>query len=176
MLLETLGDEPTVIAIGSQARNLAPLESVLRRNRHRPLIEAAIADCRRTGEVTAAFTPARDRVVHVHPISMDKANIHGVHVWFGPVDVDPPPRPLAGACLGDLDTSLTTLTAEYFEVMGFDPQNRSERQAIAEGLAPVLPSPRNTELMAHVVNPELDSTFCGTCLAADHQGNTLQVH
>ncbi|CPY61531.1 Uncharacterised protein [Mycobacteroides abscessus] len=78
MLLETLGDEPTVIAIGSQARNLAPLESVLRRNRHRPLIEAAIADCRRTGEVTAAFTPARDRVVHVHPISMDKANIHGV--------------------------------------------------------------------------------------------------
>ncbi|CPT83589.1 Uncharacterised protein [Mycobacteroides abscessus] len=176
MLLETLGDEPTVIAIGSQARNLAPLESVLRRNRHRPLIEAAIADCRRTGEVTAAFTPARDRVVHVHPISMDKANIHGVQVWFGPADVDPPPRPLAGACLGDLDTSLTTLTAGYFEVMGFDPQNRSERQAIAEGLAPVLPSPRNTELMAHVVNPELDSTFCGTCLAADHQGNTLQVH
>lgn len=96
MLLETLGDEPTVIAIGSQARNLAPLESVLRRNRHRPLIEAAIADCRRTGEVTAAFTPARDRVVHVHPISMDKANIHGVHVWFGPVDVDPPPRPWPG--------------------------------------------------------------------------------
>ncbi|ORA59081.1 GAF domain-containing protein [Mycobacteroides franklinii] len=176
MLLETLGDEPTVIAIGLQARNMAPLESVLRRNRHRPLIETAIADCRRTGELTVAFTPARDRVVRVHPISMGKANVHGVQVWFGPADVEPPPRPVAGACLGDLDTSLTTLTAGYFEVMGFDPQNRSERQAIAEGLAPVLPSPRNAELMAHVVNPELDSTFCGTCLAADYQGHTLQVH
>lgn len=176
MLLETLGDEPTVIAIGSQARNLTPLESVLRRNRHRPLIESAIADCRRTGELTVAHTPAHDRVVRVHPIAMSAAKIHGVHVWFGPAGVEPPPRPIAGACLGDLDTSLTTLTPEYFEVMGFDPQNRSERQAIAEGLAPVLPSPRNAELMAHVVSPELDSTYSGTCLAADHQGNTLQVH
>ncbi|MBB4853190.1 hypothetical protein HNP40_000556 [Mycobacteroides chelonae] len=176
MLLETLGGEPTVIAIGLQARNMAPLESVLRRNRHRPLIEAAIADCRRTGEATMAYTPARDRVVHVHPISMGRAHIHGVHVWFGPADVGPPQRPVAGACLGDLDTSITTLTAGYFEVMGFDPHNRSEKQAIAEGLAPVLPSPSNAELMANVVNPELESTFCGTCLAADYQGNTLQVH
>lgn len=176
MLLETLSEEPTVIAIGAQARNMAPLESVLRRNRHRPLIEAAIAECRRTGEPAVAVTPARDRIVRVHPISMGQLKVHGVQVWFGPADLEPPRRPIAGACLGDLDTSVTTLTAEYFDVMGFDPHNRSERQAIAEGLAPVLPSPHNVELMANVVNPELETTFCGTCLAADYQGNVLQVH
>ncbi|MUM16396.1 PAS domain-containing protein [Mycobacterium sp. CBMA271] len=176
MLLETLGDDPTVIAIGLQARNMAPLESVLSRNRHRPLVEAAIAECRRTGEPAEAMTPARDRIVLVHPISMGRSHVHGVQVWFGPTDLEPPRRPIAGACLGSLDTSLTTLTDEYFDVMGFDPGNRSARQAIAEGLAPVLPSPRNTELMANVVNPELQTTFCGTCLAADYQGNVLQVH
>ncbi|MBF9351078.1 hypothetical protein BKG80_11705 [Mycobacteroides chelonae] len=176
MLLETLSDVPTVIAIGSQARNMTPLESVLGRNRHRPLIESAIADCRRTGDPAEALTPARDRIVRVHPIAMGQVHVHGVQVWFGPADLEPPPRPVAGACLGDLDTSVTTLTEGYFDVMGFDPQNRSEKQAIAEGLAPVLPSPHNIELMANAVNPELESTFCGTCLAADHQGNTLQVH
>jgi hypothetical protein len=176
MLLETLGDEPTVIAIGLQARNMTPLESVLGRNRHRPLIEAAITECRRTGEPAVAVTPAQDRIVRVHPISMGPVNVHGVQVWFGPADLEPPRRPIAGACLGDLDTSVTTLTAEYFDVMGFDPRNRSEKQAIAEGLAPVLPSPHNAELMANVVNPELETTFCGTCLAADYQGNVLQVH
>lgn len=176
MLLETLSEVPTVIAIGLQARNMTPLGSVLGRNRHRPLIEAAITECRRTGEPAVAATPARDRMVRVHPISMGPVNIHGVQVWFGPADLEPPRRPIAGACLGDLDTSITTLTAEYFDVMGFDPHNRSEKQAIAEGLAPVLPSQHNVELMANVVNPELDATFCGTCLAADYQGNILQVH
>lgn len=176
MLLETLSEEPTVIAIGLQARSMTPLESVLGRNRHRPLIEATITECLRTGEPSVVGTPAGDRVVRVHPISMGQEGIHGVQVWFGPADVEPPRRPLAGACLGDLDTSVTTLTAEYFDVMGFDPRDRSEKQAIAEGLAPVLPSPHNAELMANAVNPELDATFCGTCLAADYQGNVLQVH
>lgn len=49
LLVETLGDEPVVVAQGRQMKNFVPLAAILRRNPNLEAIRVAIADAAAAG-------------------------------------------------------------------------------------------------------------------------------
>ncbi len=86
LLVETLGDEPAVVAQGRQVKNLVPITTFLRRSPHLSAVRTAIAESMRTGQGLTSITPKRDRVIRTEPVVMSDGRIHGVHVWTGPAD------------------------------------------------------------------------------------------
>ncbi|WP_165644123.1 GAF domain-containing protein, partial [Mycobacteroides abscessus] len=60
LLLETLGDEPTVIASGSQPRNMVPLSTFLRRNRNLGLLRRVITAATKANKALTIGPPDSD--------------------------------------------------------------------------------------------------------------------
>ncbi|NGY61242.1 DUF5593 domain-containing protein [Lentzea sp. NEAU-D13] len=95
LLVETFGGsrcEPTVLAAGSNPKNMVPLRSVLGRG---PFLADALGVTARVIEsrqsVEARTTTGRRRVIG-HPLLAYGGLVHGVYLWVGPLDEDPPPR------------------------------------------------------------------------------------
>lgn len=119
--METLGEQPAVVAQGRQIKNFVALDSFLRRNPSLTAIQTAIAETVGTGAGLASITPKRKRVIRTEPVQMPDGRIHGVHVWCGPTDEDPPERPIPGPFVWDLTLGSGTATIEYLLNAGMDP-------------------------------------------------------
>src|SRR5919206_3555903 len=127
LLVETLGSEPAVVAQGSRTKNLVPISAFLRRNPHLMAIQSAIAETVRAGVGLSSITPKNDRVIRTEVVKMSDGLIHGVHVWIGPPDVEPPERPIPGPLKWDLTRGVATDTPESLFNSGRDP-NREATQ------------------------------------------------
>jgi hypothetical protein len=57
LLVETLGKEPAVVAVGRQLRNFVPVTVFLRRNPHLAAIRTAIAESLQTSQAWSASHP-----------------------------------------------------------------------------------------------------------------------
>src|SRR5690349_15266581 len=121
LLVETLGSEPAVVARGRQTKNLVPISAFLRRNPHLMAIHAAIGETVRTGHGLSSITPKNDRVIRTEVVQMSDGCIHGVHVWIGPPDMEPPERPIPGPLKWDLTTGIATDTTQSLTNSGLDP-------------------------------------------------------
>src|ERR1700722_600951 len=130
LLVETLGKEPVVVAMGRQLRNLVPITSFLRRNPRRAPIQSAIPESLQTSQSLVSLTPKNDRVIRTEPVVMSDGRIHGVHVWSGPAADDPPERPIAGPLKWDLTLGMATDSPESLANTGKnveveDPEDRA---------------------------------------------------
>ena len=94
LLVETLGSEPAVVAQGRQTKNLVPISTLLRRNPNLMAIQTAIGETVRAGVGLSSITPKNDRVIRTEVVQMSDGLTHGVHVWVGPPDMEPPERPV----------------------------------------------------------------------------------
>src|SRR6201995_235468 len=110
LLVETLGTEPAVVALGRQLRNLVPITVFLRRNPRLAAIQAAIAESLQTSKSLVSITPKNDRVIRPEPVLMSDGRIHGVHVWSGPPEQEPPERPVPGPLKWDMTLGGATAT------------------------------------------------------------------
>ena len=90
LLVETLGSEPAVVAQGLRTKNLVPISAFLRRNPNLMAIQTAIGETVRAGVGLSSITPKNDRVIRTEVVKMSDGRIHGVHVWIGPPDLEPP--------------------------------------------------------------------------------------
>ena len=102
LLVETLGSEPAVVAQGRRTKNLVPISAFLRRNPHLMAIQTAIGETVRAGQGLSSITPKNDRVIRTEVVQMSDGRMHGVHVWIGPPDAEPPERPIPGPLIWDL--------------------------------------------------------------------------
>ena len=135
LLVETLGTEPVVVAQGRQMKNLVPITAFLRRNPNLAAIQTAIAETVASGNSLASITPKSDRVIRTEPVVMSDGRIHGVHVWIGPADAQPPERPIPGPLKWDMTTGVATDTVESLTNSGMDPnEERTHGRAFAEDL------------------------------------------
>ena len=100
--METLGDQPMVVAHGRQMKNFVPLAVFLRRNPNLAAIQTAITETVSTGTGLASITPKSKRVIRTEPVQMSDGRIHGVQVWSGPTDAEPPERPIPGPLKWDM--------------------------------------------------------------------------
>jgi hypothetical protein len=120
LLVETLGDQPMVVAHGRQMKNFVPLAVFLRRNPNLAAIQSAITDTVTSAAGLASITPKTNRVIRTEPVAMSDGRIHAVHVWCGPPDEEPPERPIPGPLKFDVTLAEGTGTVEYFINAGMD--------------------------------------------------------
>jgi hypothetical protein len=121
LLIETLGPQPAVVAVGRAMKNFVPVPVFLRRNPDLPTISAAITQTV-TGATGLTRTTARgNRLIGTAPVIMTDGVTHGVQLWCGPAEPGPPQRPLIGAYTVDLDTGESAVTEQFLVNIGKDP-------------------------------------------------------
>jgi hypothetical protein len=176
LLVETLGSEPSVVALGRQLRNLVPITMFLRRNPRRAAIQSAIAESLQTSKSLVSITPKNDRVIRTEPVVMSDGRIHGVHVWSGPAADDPPERPIAGPLKWDMTLGVATDSPESLANTGKnveveDPEDRAFAECWPSGDL----KPNEGKALAAAVRSEPGHTVCDTWDGTDWQGNPIRV-
>jgi hypothetical protein len=176
LLVETLGDEPAVVAQGRALKNLIPITSFLRRSPHRAAIQTAIAESVHTGQGLASMPPKNGRVIRTEPVLMSDGRVHGVHVWSGPADAEPPERPIPGPVKWDLTLGVATDTPESLANMGKNPEvEPTHGRAFAEDLPACDFSPSEGKVLTLAIRAEPGQTICSSWDVTDWQGTTVRV-
>lgn len=176
LLVETLGAEPAVVAHGLQTHNLVPISAFLGRNPNLMAIQTAIGETVHAGKALSSLTPKHDRVIRTEVVQMTDGRIHGVHVWIGPLDADPPERQVPGPLKWDLTNGVATDTPESLLNSGRDPAaERTHGRAFAEDLPTRDLHPDEAKVLAVAIKPEAGRTFCSTWDIADHRGKPITV-
>jgi hypothetical protein len=176
LLVETLGDEPAVVAQGLQLRNLVPITTFLRRRPHLAAVRTAIAESVQTGQSLNSITSKRDRVIRTEPVVMSDGRIHGVQVWIGPADEDPPERPTPGPLKWDLTLGAATDTRESLTNSGKNPDVEVVfGRAFAEDLPSRQLNPNESKVLTMAAQVEPGRTLCSTWDLTDWQGNPIRI-
>lgn len=176
LLVETLGDEPAVVAQGRQLKNLVPITTFLRRSPYLAAVKTAIAESVQTGQALTSITPKSDRVIRTEPVMMSDGRMHGVHVWTGPIDEEPPERPTPGPLKWDLTCGVATDTPESLANSGKNPEVEvTYGRAFAEDLPSRQLNPNETKVLAMAVRAEPGQTLCSTWDVTDWQDNPIRI-
>lgn len=176
LLLETLGGEPAVAAQGRQLKNLVPVTQFLRRSPYLAAIQTAVAETVRTGQGLASITPRNDRVIRTEPVVMSDGRVHGVHVWTGPADTEPPERPVPGPLKWDLTLGVATDTRESLTNSGKNPDvEATHGRAFAEELPSRVFTPNENKVLALAIRAEVGQSVCTSWDVTDYHGDIVRV-
>jgi hypothetical protein len=176
LLVETLGTESAVVAQGQQTKNLVPISAFLRRNPNLMVIRTAISESVLAGQALSSITPKHDRVIRTEVVQMTDGRVHGVHLWVGPPDLEPPQRIIPGPLKWDLTNGIATDTTESLFNSGLDPTvEATHGRAFAEDLPTRDLNPSEAEVLSAAIKPEPGRTFCSTWDVSDHAGNPITV-
>lgn len=176
LLVETLGAEPVVVAQGRQMKILVPLGLLLRRNPHLAAIQTAIAETVKTGNSLASITPKSDRVIRTEPVQMSDGRMHGVHVWIGPADGQPPERPTPGPLKWDMTLGIATDTVESLANAGMDPTREpTHGRAFAEDLPARSFNRDEAKVLALMIDAAPGRTYCTTWNFTDQHGSPIRA-
>lgn len=169
--METLGDQPVVVGQGRHMKNFVALDAFLRRNPSLAAIQTAIAETVRTGTGLASITPKRNRVIRTEPVQMSDGRMHGVHVWCGPTDQDPPERPTPGPFTWDITLGYGTATTEYLLNVGMDPAAESlNHRALIQDIPSRSLNQDESKALSWIVDVAPARTFCATWDFVDSSG------
>ncbi len=176
LLVETLGKEPAVVALGRQLKNLVPIATFLRRNPHLAAIQSAIAESLQNSQSLVSITPKSRRVIRTEPVLMSDGRMHGVHIWSGPAEAEPPERPIPGPLKWDMTLGVATDTPESLVNTGRnleveDPQRRAFADSWPSGDL----KPNEGKALAAAVKSQPGHTVCDTWDSTDWQGNPIRV-
>jgi Family of unknown function (DUF5628)/Domain of unknown function (DUF5593) len=176
LLVETLGTEPAVVAQGRRTKNLVPISGFLRRSPHLMAIQTAISETVSTGQSLSTITPKNDRVIRTEPVQMTDGRIHGVQVWIGPPDAEPPDRLTPGPVKWDLTAGVATDTPESLYNSGRDPSKEATHgRTFAEDLPLRELKPSESKVLSMAIKSEPGMTLCNTWDLTDHRGETISV-
>lgn len=176
LLVETLGAEPAVVAQGQQTVDMVPISSFLRRNSSLMAIQSAIGETVRAGLPLTSITPKSDRVIRTEVVQMTDGRMHGVHVWVGTPDADPPDRMIPGPLKWDLTGGIATDTMESLANSGLNPAAEATHgRAFADDLQTRKLKPNEARVISAVIKPEPGQTFTSTWEMTDFRGRPISV-
>lgn len=176
LLVETLGSEPVVVADGRRTKNLIPISVFLRRSPDLMAIQTAISETVRAAETMSTITPRNDRVIRTEPIVMSDGRVHGVHVWIGPLDMEPPERVTPGPLKWDLTAGVATDTPESIYNSGRDPSTEATHgRTFADDLPVRSLNANETKVLSMAIKAEPGMKGSGTWTVTDHKGETISV-
>jgi hypothetical protein len=176
LLVETLGSEPAVVAQGPRTKNSIPISAFLRRNPHLMAIQSAIAETVRGGGGLSSITPKNDRVIRTEVVKMTDGLIHGVHLWIGPLDLEPPERPIPGPLMWDLTSGVATDTRESLWNSGWDPERTpTHGRAFADDLPRRDLNPSEAKVLSMAIKPEVGTTLSSTWDITDFNGEPITI-
>ena len=176
LLVETLGDQPMVVAQGRQIKNFVPLAVFLRRNPNLAAIQTAIAETVASGSGLASITPKTKRVIRTEPVNMSDGCMHAVHVWCGPVDAEPPERPIPGPFKWDVTLGEGSATMDYFANAGMDAATESHSgRAFAEDIPSRSFNRDEAKMLSWTIDAAPGRTFSATWDFPDKLGTFRRV-
>ena len=106
LLVETFGGAPpSVIGIGNAPKKMIPLRTILSRGHSLEDVEKAIAEAT-ASHALVEFSLARHRHVVGQPLLTFSGRVHGVYIWSGAADQEPPAHDPAGAWHFNLTTDV----------------------------------------------------------------------
>ncbi|MGH3564382.1 MAG: PAS domain-containing protein, partial [Mycobacterium sp.] len=118
----------------------------------------------------------KDRVIRTEPVQMSDGRVHGVHVWSGPADVEPPERPIPGPLKWDLTLGVATDTRESLANSGKNPEvEATHGRAFADDLPTRDFNPNESRVLALAIRAEPGQTLCSSWDITDWQGTTIRV-
>lgn len=157
-------------------KDFVPLAVFLRRNPNLAAIQTAITEAVKTGTGLASITPKTKRVIRTEPVQMTDGRIHGVHVWCGPTDQEPPERPIPGPLKWDLTAGEGSATSEYLANAGMDP---AQEPLIGRAFVDDIPSSSlnrdESKALSWVIEVEPGRTYGATWDFADKLGGFRRV-
>lgn len=145
LLVEAFGGhrhEPTVLAVGSGTRNMVPLSRVLRRGRNLNDVRGLVAEVVRSATSVRTTTSDGSRQMIGHPLRTYGGKVHGVFVWVGQHDEQPPARNPAGAWHVNLTQYTSSRSDDLLDLFHVQPGNRQHVHSLAELFAGRLASGR----------------------------------
>jgi hypothetical protein len=176
LLVETLGDQPVVVAHGRQMKNFVPLGTFLRRNPDLAAIHTAIAETVSSSTGLASITPKNKRVIRTEPIQMTDGRMHAVHVWCGPTDDEPPERPIPGPLKWDLTSGESWATVEFLTNAGMDPAHEPlTGRAFVEDIPSRSLNQDESKALSLTIDAAPDRTYSATWDFADKIGGFRRV-
>ena len=139
-------------------------------------IQTAIGETVRAGSGLSSITPKNDRVIRTEVVQMSDGRIHGVHVWIGPPDMEPPDRPVPGPLIWDLTSGTATDTTESLLNSGWDPDSQiTHGRAFAEDLPKRDLNPSEAQVLSMAIKREPGQTLCNSWDVTDHRGEPITV-
>ena len=174
-MIETLGDEPVVVAHGRQMKNFVPSDIFLRRNPNLAAIRAMIARTTIGATGLTAAAPTGDRVIQTEPVVMSDGHVHGVQLWYGSADAEPPERPLLGAWKSGPDLT-SSLTPQFLLNIGKDPSTEPlTNRAIADDIPSGAMNDGEAEALSWAVDLGPGRTFAANWGFCDDDGMYRRV-
>jgi hypothetical protein len=176
LLIETLGDEPVVVAQGRQLKNMVPLSAFLRRSPYLSAITEAVAEAAQRGAGMSRTVPNTDRVIRTEPVTMSDGHVHGVHLWTGPAGADVPERPIPGPLVWNLTTGMATDTRESLLNSGMDPEvEPTHGRTFAEDLPRKELVPNETKVLSLTIRADPGDRICSMWDVTDQEGKLISV-
>lgn len=176
LLVETLSDDPAVVATGVYLEDLAPLSAFIRRRKHLAAVRTAITETVQSGQSLTSITPKRDLVIRTVPVVMSDDRVHGVHLWTGPADEDPPERPVPGPLKWDLTLGVSTDTRQSLINTGKDPDVATMTFSAFTEDRPARPLNANeATVLAPAMKALPGQTVCSNWDITDAQGEQIRV-
>jgi len=156
LLVETFGGQksPSLIAVGSTPKKMIPLATVLGRGHNLHLVEAAVATTTTTGSHADFTTGDRAHRVIADPLKAFTGHVHGVYVWVGAPEEEPPGRDLAGAWHFNLTTDTIGGSSDLLDLYGVLPENRQTERATAEAFERLIPNSDASAALAILVRSQ----------------------
>ena len=174
--METLGNQPMVVAQDRQIKNFVPIAVFLRRNPNLAAIQTAIAETVASGTGLASITPKTKRVIRTEPVKMSDGCMHAVHVWCGPPDVEPPERPIPGPFKWDITLGEGSATMDYFANAGMDASTESPSgRAFAEDIPSRSFNRDEAKMLSWTIDAAPGRTFSATWDFPDKKGTFRRV-
>ena len=158
LLIETFGgnghEEPTVIAVGRNVKQMIPLASVLGRGRYLDDVRALVARVADGGEPVRATSRDGRRQLIGDPLITFAGRVHGVYVWTGDLGEVPPPRDPAGAWYFNTTTDKIGGSDGLLDLYGVAPEDRRSERVTAEAFGRLVTNADEAAALAVIVRSQ----------------------
>lgn len=156
-------------------KNFVPINIFFRRNPNLAALSAAVAQTLMSETGLTIATARGDRVIRTDRVVMTDGRVHGVHLWYGPAEAEPPQRPLPGAwmCNRNLRSSLTP---QFLLNIGKDPgMEPLSGRSIADDLPADSFNEGESEALSLAVDGSPGRTFAANWSFRDGRGAFRRV-
>ncbi|HWE89309.1 MAG TPA: GAF domain-containing protein [Pseudonocardiaceae bacterium] len=157
LLIETFGGhrrEPTVMGVGSVPKRMVPLRTVLGRGRYLTDVRDLVAEVATSRQLVRTTSTDRQRQLIGHPLKAFTGRVHGVFVWLGRPDAQPPARDPAGAWHFNLSTNVIGGSDDLLDLYGVAPEDRRTQRTTAEAFGRLVTNADEAAALAMLVRSE----------------------